>query len=83
MTFGDLKTHSQYAFYVPLNGIYYIYTYFFLFRATQPLVTVETQENIYGSSPKNLPVKWLEIHPLFDGSEFDLAILTLSSYIQR
>ena len=44
---------------------------------------METQEDIYESTPENLPVKWLEIHPLFDGSEFDLAILTLSSYIQR
>ena len=66
------------------SGHSWIINKIFLFRATQPLVTVETQENIYGSSPKNLPVKWLEIHPLFDGAEFDLAILTLEQgNIQR
>ena len=44
---------------------------------------METQENIYESS-KDLPVKWFEIHPLFDGAEFDLAILTLEQgNIQR
>ena len=52
------------------------------YRENRPLVTVRTQANIYDTT-KELPVKWFEIHPLFDGAEFDLAILTLEAYIQR
>ena len=43
---------------------------------------MRTYENIYGYSAM-LPVDWLEVHPLFNGQEFDLAILGLKSYIQR
>ena len=45
-------------------------------------IQVRTYESITGYSA-NLPIDWVEIHPLFDGQEFDLAILGLKSYIQR
>ena len=45
-------------------------------------IQVTTYESITGHSTI-LPIAWVEIHPLFDGQEFDLAILGLKSYIQR
>ncbi len=45
-------------------------------------VIVKTPENIHGNSAR-LPVHWFEIHPLFDGQEFDLAIIGLKSNVQR
>ena len=45
-------------------------------------IQVTTYESITGHSTI-LPIVWVEIHPLFDGQEFDLAILGLKSYIQR
>ena len=41
-----------------------------------------TFESIRGAIAE-LPVSWFEIHPLFDGQEFDVAIIGLQSYIQR
>ena len=38
-------------------------------------------ESITGSKV-NLPVEWIEVHPLFDGQEFDLAIIGLTSILQ-
>ena len=31
----------------------------------------------------DLDVDWIEFHPLFDGVEFDLAIIGLKSTVQR
>ena len=47
-----------------------------------PPIQVKTFESIRGTIA-DLPVAWFEIHPLFDGQEFDVAILGLKSYIQR
>ena len=47
-----------------------------------PPIQVKTFESIRGAIA-DLPVAWFEIHPLFDGQEFDVAILGLKSYIQR
>ena len=47
-----------------------------------PPIQVKTFESLRGAIA-DLPVAWFEIHPLFDGQEFDVAILGLKSYIQR
>lgn len=45
-------------------------------------IEVSTYENIHGNKAR-FDVQWFEIHPLFNGQEFDLAIIALSTYIQR
>ena len=62
-----------------VNFFMYFYSNNGVFR--EP-IQVTTYESITGHSTI-LPIAWVEIHPLFDGQEFDLAILGLKSYIQR
>lgn len=45
-------------------------------------IQVSTYENIHGNQAK-FDVQWFEVHPLFNGQEFDLAIIALTTYIQR
>jgi hypothetical protein len=45
-------------------------------------IQIQTYESITGASA-NLQADWFEVHPLFNGQDFDLAIIGLTSNIQR
>ena len=79
--FQNFQCNEKKYDYISFTYLIFFYVYSNNGVLREP-IQVTTYESITGHSTI-LPIAWVEIHPLFDGQEFDLAILGLKSYIQR